>query len=105
MALPDNLITAKMIANGSISPQRSLGPSPSSASQERLIQCNFPTADAPRPFFHGLGRVPSGFIVTASAKGAAVGGKVYSDFPIKADTRNIVLKCDTAGTDAMVIVR
>ena len=68
--------------------------------RERRVQATFLTANAPTPIYHGLGFPPSAF--TPLVLGDA---RVYSDYPLRADSRVIVLKCDTANTVADILVR
>lgn len=105
MALPEPLITARQLALGSVSFQTKLGLSVSGKAQERRIRVVFATANVPTPFFHGLGKKPTGFTPMLSNKNGAVGGTIYSDMPLICDTRTLILKCTLAGTEAEVIVR
>lgn len=69
----------------------------------REARCSvaFRTANAPTVLYHGLGFVPSGFQVL----GKNTAGVIYSDLPLRATSRVIVLKCDTANTLADILVR
>ena len=70
-------------------------------SRERRASVSFVTANAPTPVFHGLGFTPSGYTVLSLSKSATI----YNDFPLRASSRTIVLKCDTANTVADILVR
>lgn len=69
--------------------------------RERRVLVSFHTANAPQPVYHGLGFVPTGFTVLNTSKAA----KVYSNMPLPATSRTVVLKCDTANTVADILVR
>ena len=108
MALPDILVNAKQLAQGSVSFPTVLGSQPSGRVRGRPVKVTFTTANAPTAFYHGLGRKPNGYIPVSSGKGSATvytaGGKIYSDLPVPCDTLTIVLKCDVAGTEGTVLV-
>jgi hypothetical protein len=72
-----------------------------SDTREARILALFKTADAPTPFYHALGAVPSGYVVLGADRAA----KVYNTFPLQCTSRVIVLSCDTAGTTADILVR
>lgn len=69
--------------------------------RERRVIVSFTTANAATPIYHGLGFIPTGYTVLAIG-GAAT---VYSNMPLPATSRVIVLKCDTANTVADILVR
>lgn len=69
--------------------------------RERRVIVSFNTANAPTPVYHGLGFVPTGF--TVLNRGST--GRIYSNMPLPATSRVIVLKCDTANTVADILVR
>ena len=77
--------------------------------RERRLTVTFPSADVPVSVFHGLGFPPSGYTVLGSGIGSGTtfiaGGKVYNDFPLPSTSRVIVIKADTAGTVADILVR
>lgn len=104
------LVTAKEIGLSSVGGQtKGLGRDPAGKIRERRITATFMTADAPTPIYHGLGFRPTGFIVVSLGRANTTGwiapGKIYNDFPLVADSRVIVLKCDTANTVAEILVR
>lgn len=82
-----------------------------SKTREMRCKVTFPAANAPFPVPHNLGFVPSGFTVLGTFRGNgappvfAAPGIVYSDHPVPADRRVIVLKCTIAGTTADILVR
>lgn len=69
--------------------------------RERRILVTFTTANAPYPIYHGLGFVPTGYTTLNPGSAATV----YSNMPLPATSRVIVLKCDTANTVADILVR
>ena len=93
---------------GSFTRRGSFGTARTNA-RERRTTVTFTAADVPVSIPHNLGFAPSGYTVLGTAVGsgptATAGGKVYNDFPIPSTTRVIVLKCDTAGTVADILVR
>ena len=101
MALPDPPIQQRDIAPGAVTFQTRLGNAPTGKARERRIQCTFPTVNVPVPFAHGLGRKPTQYVVVTVDRAA----RVYNDTPLPCDTRVLVLKCDTANTNATVVVR
>ena len=94
-------VTAKDLALGSVTFQgRTFAGQVQGKARERRVRATFPTANVAVPFFHNLGKRPTDFF--------PVGGKsgiVYSDDPLKADSRTIVLYSNTAGYSGEVIVR
>lgn len=104
------LITAKNLDLGSVSFQgQNFGNSVRGKAQERRIRVSFPTADAPVVVRHGLGKKPSGYTPVTSGKGSGTTyiapGIVYSDVPLVADTRSLVLKCSVGGSVVDLIIR
>lgn len=79
---------------------RKFGIKQASANEAR-IQITFPTANAPVPVYHGLRSMPTSYVVVSANQAA----RIYNDLPLPVDSRTMVLKCDTAGTTAEVIVR
>lgn len=74
--------------------------------REARITVTFTAANTNTAIFHGLGFAPTGFIPLSSRLGTGgAGGKIYSDVPLAATKRAIVLKCDTANTVAEILVR
>lgn len=69
--------------------------------RERRVSVTFATANTPRVIFHGLGFPPSGFTVMGTNRAASI----YGDLPLRATSRVIVLKSDTANTVADILVR
>lgn len=96
-----SLVSAKQMATGAVTSQGRAFGSMQSKSNEARVTVSFPTADAPVPVYHGLGHKPTG----ATAVAVNPGGVVYTDMPLVADSRTIVLYCNTASTIAEVIVR
>ena len=70
-------------------------------SRERRISVSFGAVNAPKIIYHGLGFAPTGYQVL----GQNAAGSVYNDFPLRATSRVIVLKCDTANVSADILVR
>jgi len=68
--------------------------------RERRIHVTFVTANAPTLVYHNLGFPPSGFIPLVVGN-----ARIYSDFPLRSTSRVIILKCDTANTQADILVR
>ena len=95
------LITAKQLSTASVTHQDRTFGMKSSKSNEARVMVSFPTADVPVCVHHGLGFRPSS--VTPVVKNTA--GSIYTNMPLVADSRTIVLYCDTAATMAEVIVR
>jgi hypothetical protein len=95
------LVTAKQLSTGSVSHQDRTFGMKSSKSNEARIMVAFSSANVPVCVYHGLGFRPTGAITLS--KDAA--GTIYTDMPLVADSRSIVLYCDTANTIAEVIVR
>jgi hypothetical protein len=100
------LISSKDIDQGAISALgRSFGMS-NSKSREAKISVSFRAVNSPLPVYHGLGFVPTGFsVVTANAGTGVAPGKIYSDIPLQATAKCVVLYCDTANTTAEVLIR
>lgn len=69
--------------------------------RERRISVTFGAANAPKVIFHGLGFAPTGYTVL----GIRAAASVYNDFPLRATSRVIVLKCNVANTSADILVR
>ena len=69
--------------------------------RERRVSVTFTTANAPRVVYHGLGFVPTGFTVMGTNRAASI----YGDLPLRATTRVVMLKSDTANTVADILVR
>ena len=69
--------------------------------RERRVSVTFTAANAPRVVFHGLGFPPTGFTVMGTNRAASI----YGDLPLRATSRVLVLKSDTANTVADILVR
>lgn len=95
------LVTGKNLGRAAVSFQPRKFASSTSKSQEARVQVTFTTADAPVPVYHGLRRVPTSWFAV-SQNGA---GTIYNDLPFQADSRTLVVKCDTANVVAELIVR
>lgn len=72
----------------------------SNLSEVRIL-ATFRTANAPTPFYHSLGAVPSGYVVLGKDRAA----NIFNPIPLQCTSRTIVLACDTAGTTADILVR
>lgn len=67
---------------------------------------DFPVANVSTVAPHALARIPVGFTVVAMGRNGGAPGTVYNeDFPLPFDKYNVVLKCDTANTWAVVALR
>lgn len=94
------LISSKDIATSAVTHQpRSFGFQKAKSSEARIV-FTFVTANAPYPIYHGLGKTPTGVIPIAH--GSAV---IYTDVPLVADKRTVVVYSNTARTTAEIIVR
>lgn len=95
------LITAKQMGTAAVTHQpRSFGMR-SSKSREARITVTFGAVNVPICVYHGLGFAPSGVTVVTKDRVA----DIYTDMPLVADSRTVVVKCDTANVVAELIVR
>ena len=100
-------ISRKQMATGSVSTQpRRFGSNQGKLRENRII-VKFTAANAPIPIPHGLGFVPTSWqaMPVSPNLGGGAPGVVYSDTPLRADKRVIVLKCSVANSTAEILVR
>lgn len=107
IAISRDLVTSKDTALSTVRLQPGSFNQPGSFSRtrtnarERRISVTFGAVGAPKIIYHGLGVAPTGYEVLARS-GAVT---VYNDFPLRATSRVIVLKCDTANAVCDILVR
>lgn len=95
------IISAKDLATSAVSVQPRAFGLKSSKSNEARVSVTFTSANAPTPIYHGLQHAPSQVIPVAMNQAAMI----YTDMPLIADSRTVVVYCDTANTAAELIVR
>lgn len=94
------LLSSKDVLPASIPSVKRYGRSTSGLREARMT-VTFSTANIPVNIVHNLGFVPSSWSVIKQDRGA----NFYNDTRLMATTRSLVLKCDTAGTTADILIR
>lgn len=95
------IVSAKDLATSAVTVQGRAFGLKGSKSNEARVTVSFTSANAPTPVYHGLQHAPTQVIPVAMSQGASI----YTDVPMIADSRSVVVYCDTANTNAELIVR
>lgn len=104
--MPQVQITSKELATAAVTFNKLKFDQVTGKAREALCFIDFPGADVATVAPHALARIPVGFTVVARGRNGGAPGVVYNDdFPLPFDRYNVVLKCSTPNTWAVVALR
>jgi hypothetical protein len=100
------LVTSRELTTGSVTFNKLKFDEITGKAREALCFIDFRSANVATAAPHALRRIPVGATVIAKGRNGGAPGNIYvDDFPLPFDKYNVVLKCDTAQTWAVLALR